>query len=225
MSARSEFDELLKWHLIPEFCSDPKRCLDSSGFLNETNFVTERDANDFLRAWKAGLAIHKEGGQYSICKAQVIDQFFWERGKALPGRKFSLWMEPVITMGALARLHLDFGWPKNLLVSQPDNWAMDLAALSHDSKIAVAGEVKKSHKETEDLIKHMRALGETPDAAEPSSGPARNAFRKIWALRRNCAPLFLAIGPDGYEQVFGVNHEKTPLIRLMPVGKVSLRHL
>ena len=223
MSARSEFDELLQRRLIPEFCSDPKRSLNASGFLPETNFVTERDANDFLRAWEAGLAVHRDGGRYHICETRVIDQFFWERGKAVPGRKFSLWMEPVITTAALARLHFDLGWPKNLLVSQPGNWALDLAALSADGKTTIAGEVKKTHKETEDLIKHMRALGETPDTAEPS-GPARNAFRKVSALRKNCAQLFWAIGPDGYEQVFSVNYEEAPLIRFIPVDKESLRY-
>lgn len=224
MSARSEFDELLQRHLIPEFCSNPKQFFNASGFLNETNFVSERDATDFLRAWQAGLAVHKDGGRYSICEARVSEQFFWERGKAGPGRKFSLWMEPVITMGALARLHFDLGWPKYLLVSQPGNWAFDLATLSSNGKTVIAGEVKKTRKETGDLIKHMRALGETPDAAEPSSGPARKAFRKVSALRKNGAQLFWAVGPDGYEQVFGVNYDEAPLIRLIPVKKESLRY-
>ncbi|MGI4758089.1 MAG: hypothetical protein ACRYGF_14720 [Janthinobacterium lividum] len=61
-------------------------------------------------------------------------------------------------MAALARLHCDLGWPKNLLVSQPGNWALDLAALRVDGKTMIAGEVKKTHKETEDLIKHISSL-------------------------------------------------------------------
>lgn len=224
MSARSEFDQLLQQHLIPEFCSDPKLSLDASSFLHGTNVVTETDAADFLRAWKADFAVHKDRGRYHICETRVLDQFFWELGKLVPGRKFSLWMEPIITMGALARLHFDLGWPKNMLVSQPGNWALDLAARSSDGKTAIAGEVKKTRKETENLIRHMRALGESPNATEPSSRPARNAFRKVSALRKICAPLFWAIGPDGYEQVFSMKYDEAPLIRFIPVDKESLRY-
>lgn len=224
MSARSAFDELLQQRLIPEFCSDPKRSLDASGFLHDTNSVTERDATDFLQAWKAGFAVHKDRGRYYICEARVLDQFFWERGKAVPGRKFSLWIEPIITMGALARLHFDLGWPKNMLVSQPDTWAFDLAASSPDGKTAIAGEVKRTRKATENMIRHMRTLGESADLTEPSFGPARNAFRKVSALRNDCAPIFWAIGPDGYEQVFSMNYDEIPLIRFIPVNKEWLRY-
>lgn len=224
MSARSEFDDLLQQKLIPEFCSDPKRSMDISGFLPETNFVTERDAADFLRAWKAGFAVHQDHGRYHICEGRLIDQFFWERGKAVPGRRFSLWMEPVITMGALARLHFDLSWPKNLLVSQPGTWAFDLAALTPDRKTAaIAGEVKKTRREVENLLRYMRTLGESPDATEPSSGPARNAFRKVSALRGELAPIFWAIGPEGYEQVFSVDYDQAPLIRFVSVDRESLR--
>lgn len=70
----------------------------------------------------------------------------------------------------------------------------------------------------------MRTLGETPDAAEPSSGPERNALRKVSALRKNCAQPFWVIGPDGYEQVFSVNYDEAPLIRFIPVEKEFLRY-
>ena len=235
MSARSEFDELLKRHLVPEFCSDLKRSLTTSGYLNETNFVTERDAVDFLRAWKAGLAVHRSGGRYHVCEAQVVEQFFWERGKAVPGRKFSLWMEPVITLGAFARLHLDLGWPKTLLVSQPGNWAIDLAAVNPAGEMVIAGEVKKTRKETEAMITHMRTFGELPNHAEPLSGPARNAFRKVLALRKNAfvkgLPLLITWGGflwarahHGYEQVFSIKYDRGPRLRFVEAGKEALRY-
>ena len=117
MSARAEFDELLAERLIPDFCSDARRRADASGFVAKSNNVTEDDAADFLRAWRAGLPVHKGRGQYIVGVGRVHEQFFSSGLKAVEQRSFTLWLEPIITMGSIARLHLDHGWPISRLAA------------------------------------------------------------------------------------------------------------
>jgi hypothetical protein len=119
MSARSEFDELLADRLIPDFCSDQIRRADASGFVAKSNLVTEEDAEDFLRGWHAGLPVHQGSGQYLVGVGRVHEQFFSSGRKAVEQRSFTLWVEPIVTMGAIARLHLDHGWPVSRLAAHP----------------------------------------------------------------------------------------------------------
>jgi hypothetical protein len=37
----------------------------------------------------------------------------------------TLWVEPIITIGALSRLHFEFGWPAAMLGMQTDDYAFD----------------------------------------------------------------------------------------------------
>jgi hypothetical protein len=37
-----------------------------------------------------------------------------------------VWIEPVVTIAAMARLHFEFGWPISCLGMQSKTWAFDL---------------------------------------------------------------------------------------------------
>lgn len=221
MSARAEFDNLLKSRLIPEFCSDPDRRLNISGFAEKSNRLSEEDTEDFLRAWKAGLLFHQGRGQYIIGNAKVHEQFFWTGSKTAELRTFTLWMEPIISMGAIARLHLDYRWPISRLAAQSPDWAYDIIALGNGGPTAIVGEVKKTRAEVDDLFALMVQFGANPATPAPSSGKTRNAFKKILSLRKFPAPILWLIGPSRYELVFHVRYSGD-LVSFEPASQNSL---
>lgn len=116
-------------------------------------------------------------------------------------------MEPIITVGAIGRLHLKYGWPVARLAVQSPDWAYDIVALGTDGKsTTIAGEVKKTRAEVDDLIDLMAYFGSDPCTVEPTSGKYRNAFKKVVSLRKSRAPLLWLIGPARYEQVMTVEY-------------------
>jgi len=207
MSARTQFDHLLANCLFPDFCSDPSRRAEASGFVAKSNCVTEIDAKDFLRAWNAGLPVHQGRGQYLVGAGRVREQFFWSGAKSAENRSFTLWLEPVISMGAIARLHLDHGWPVSHLAAQSNDWAFDIVALASDGvSQAIAGEVKKTCAEVDDLLERMVEFGANPLAPEPAPGKFRNAYKKVESLRNGRAAILWLIGPARYEKVIEVDY-------------------
>lgn len=222
MNARSAFDLLLSHRLIPEFCSDPSRRMDPTGFIAASNTLMEEDATDFMRAWQAGLAAHQGRGHYYIANGRIKESFFWDGRRAPERRSFTLWLEPVITMGAVARMHLDHGWPIDFLTAQSEDWAFDIMASKDGLTPSIAGEVKKTTSEVDKLFRLMVEYGANPHAHEPKPGPAQNAFRKMASLRKNGASTLWLVGPGRYELVFEANRLKDGVIQLAPAPSERL---
>lgn len=195
-----------------------------SGFVSASNRTTEIDAADFLRGWNAGLCAHKGRGQYIVGQAKVHEQFFWSGTKQPENRSFTLWMEPVITVAAIGRLHLDFGWPVAALGSQSKDWAFDIVARKSDSSLRIAGEVKKSRAEVDDLIDLMARFAGDPSAQLPGPGKMRNAFKKVASLRAYSADLLWIVGPDRYEFVFEMRQSEGGTIGFATVSLGALRY-
>lgn len=141
-------------------------------------------------------------------------------------RSFTLWREPVITVAALARLHLAFNWPSELIGTQSSDWAFDVVAFLPSCEAeTVAGEVKKTDRELDDLISLMKMYGANPAADEPTGGKSRNAWKKVAALRARPAPLFWAVGPAGYNSVYRVSRTDNDVVRFEPAGEDALRYV
>jgi hypothetical protein len=121
-------------------------------------------------------------------------------------------MEPIITIAAAARLHLRYGWPKECLGTQlKRNWAFDLFAVRPGTgdKEYIAGEVKKTVKELDQLVSFMRLSCSEGDVDVTAvSGARRNAHKK-WVGLRDCrAPMFWAVGPRGISRLYTVTYLK-----------------
>lgn len=225
--ALSTFEDLLFNKLIPDFCSDPRRNLEISGFRNDSLRVSEIDARYFLLAWQSGLIIDQGRGIYRAAQSGTGEQFFWEGPRASDPRYFTLWLEPAITFGGLARLYFDFNWPTGRLGCQSADWAFDLVAFLPDQADEyIAGEIKKTSKEVDDLIGFMKEYGADPSVREPEkSGKERNAYKKIRALRARKAPLFWALGPDGDSRVFRVIYGNNGSVHFTSVDETLLQFL
>ena len=70
----------------------------------------------------------------------------------------------------------------------------------------------------------MSAFGADPNAPEPgkSQQKARNAFRKMAALRDRKAPVFWALGPDGYSRVFLPKYLDSGVVELTEASSSAL---
>lgn len=217
------FEALLYDKLIPEFCADKSRRCDAANFVRSSVKVSEEDAAYFLKAWEDDLIQHAGRGIYRTAKGAAGEQFFWEGMKSKDPRPFSLWLEPIITVAGLARLHFDYGWPAHLIATQSIDWAFDLVAFHPESEgELIACEVKKTATEVDQLISLMEQFCANPSQPEPPSGKARNAFKKVSALRARKAPIFWALGPNGYSRIFRTVYGDDGRIRLNPVSSEQL---
>lgn len=197
---------------LPTFCNDPSRSWDAAGFKQEWHKICEVDAADFLRGIDGELVKHEGRGLYRAPRSHASEQFFWSGAKQKTPRAITLWVEPIITVAVLARLHFDLGWPKELIGTQSKDWAFDVTTyLPVNPQVEhIACEVKKSVTEIDQLIEHMIRFGKITDQLVPPKAKKElNAFRKLRALRCRRPPLFWAAGParSGYAFKVGYSGE------------------
>lgn len=184
--ALDRFAERLESEWLPDFCSAPKRNLPTEGFVRAgIAKLSEHDAYWFMRAIDENLVESREG-QFRAARSAALEQIFWSGLRTSEPRTITLWIEPVITIGALARLHHEHGWPLALLGMQSKTWAFDLVGYDHAGNERLACEVKKNHREIDQLVSFMTAYAaEQPSDSEPLGVKQRNAYRKVKGIRRS----------------------------------------
>ena len=223
MSSQVFKDRILN-DLLPEFCDDPARCYDIAGFRHNFVQVDGVDADNFLKGLDAGL-VKLVGRLYRAPRSGAGEQFFWSGGKNLMPRPTTIWVEPIITVATLWKLHDDLGWPKDLLGTQSGDGAFDVMAyvdMASKSEY-IACEVKKTTKELDSLIRTMRKFAALPVDAV-ASDREKNAFKKIVALRKRRPPLFWAVGPGGNSLAFKLSYSDDGLIALDEALILDLRY-
>lgn len=202
-----EFKRRLFDEWLPAFCHDEKRQFSTDGFNTNSIKVSAYDAYHFMRALDHNIVINIGGGRYRMPQSKAQEQIFWTGAKGVTPRSLTLWIEPIITIAAMARLHFDYGWPLECLGTQSEKWEFDVIAfkpgdLTHEY---IAGEVKKTSKEIDTLLMHMMEICTDGSLDSSTIAPAKvNAHRKCLGLRRCNAPFFWALGPDNDSRLFNV---------------------
>lgn len=212
-----EFKHRLLSDWLPTFCNDERRRFQVEGFKPESIKVSAYDAYNFLRALDHNIITDTGGGRYRMPQSKAFEQIFWEHEKKIFPRPLTLWLEPIITIAAIARLHLDYGWPLQYLGTQSQKWEFDIIAFKPDdlSNEYIAGEVKKSSKEIDKLLNHMMEIGSDGSLYSTAISPAKiNAHRKCLGLVRCKAPYFWALGPDNDSRLFKVLYQTDGIIKL-----------
>jgi hypothetical protein len=206
-TALEQFRDRILNDLLPEFCDDPSRGWGANGFT-ESNTIHEIDASDFIRSIDGGLLKHEGRGLYRAPRSYASEQFFWSGLKKKNPRPITLWIEMIITVAVLARMHFDFGWPKRLIGGQSKDGAFDAATyLSDDADVEyIACEIKKTTAEMDQLIESMKKFGQIHLDHDKITPKEKNAFRKLQALRSRRPPLFWAVGPGGSNYVFKMTY-------------------
>ncbi len=222
MSAIEAFRQRLinEW-LIP-FCS--ARGYSHEGF-DDRNIakLCEADVRDFLQSIDNHLVCYHDGF-FTAPQSKAKQQIFWQGERSSPRRKTTLWVEPVITIGALSRLQNEYCWHANLLGLESKTWAFDLVAYCPEDQNTeyLVCEVKKSPSEIDSLISFMhKHLESASDVDNLLKGAERNAFKKVCALRKSKAEFFWALGPDRYEYVFKVARHNGS-VQLNPIEGAAL---
>lgn len=214
------FADRLSKEWLPTYCNDPKRRYSTAGYKVRSNKVTSQDARDFLRALDNDIVADSGGGRYRMPQSKANEVIFWEGSRTKIPRPITLWMEPVITIASVARLHLDYGWPKRCLGMQSTKWEFDLIAFLPANFEAehIAGEIKKSVRELNCLIANLHDLckvGKVDVNVLPHTHV--NAYKKFKGLLRSRAPLFWAIGPGNISHLYEVEYSPDELVTLHPV--------
>lgn len=204
-SALTIFRQQLYDIWLPNFCNAPERGYGVDGFKDSSiDKLTEHDAYWFLRAIELEI-VTEELGFFTAPLSKAKEQIFWQGLKSKVPRPVTLWIEPVITIGALAILHQQYGWPINRLGAQSITWAFDMVGYGKNREDEVlACEVKKTVSEIDTLIKLMQLYSNQCDLDVVPAGKERNAFKKVIGIRRAWPPVFWALGPNNYSLVYKV---------------------
>lgn len=225
MDAVGEFKRRLQQEWLVPFCL--ARGYTHAGFDGKAiGNLAAIDAADFMQAIDDSLISHKDG-IFSAAQSKAKEQIFWQGARDSVPRKVTLWLEPIITMAGLMRLHRDFQWPTRHLGLQSKSWAFDLVAYDANlSSESLVCEVKKAAHEVDVLLKFMEQHLNTP-AEAPSifKGAERNAFKKVVELRKSTATVFWALGPNRYGYVFDVIRSHANSVSLRPTTESALRML
>ncbi len=220
------FADRLSREWLPTYCGDLKRNYSTAGYRAGSNKVTSQDANDFLRALDNGVVVDSGGGRYRMPQSKANEVIFWEGSKAKTPRPITLWMEPVITIASVARLNLDYGWPKHCLGMQSAKLEFDLTAFLPQNLEAehIAGEVKKTVRELDSLTANLHVLCREGEMdVKMLSQSQTNARKKLIGLLRSRAPLFWAIGPGNVSYLFEVSYSSESRISFheVPIQRLA----
>ncbi len=222
----SEFSHRLLNEWLPTYCDDPKRNYSKEGFKRDSIKVAVQDARDFMRAIDTKTVTDIGGGKFRMPRSTTYEVIFWEGRKAITPRPITLWLEPIVTIAAIARLHLDYGWPKDCLGMQSRNWAFDLTAFKPEEfqNEYIAGEVKKSSTELDHFLEHLNKSCTEGGLVRCVASRARIYAHKKWEGLRDCkVPLFWALGPGGYSRLFEVSYSSGDDVTLNETGDEQLR--
>lgn len=226
--AISEFTDLIYSRLLPSFCGAPHRNLSMTGFIEASiKKLSEYDAGWFLTAIKTGI-VSESDGFFLAPRSSAKEQIFWEGSRNQDPRPITLWIEPIITIGALARLRMEFGWPVEYLGAQSKTWAFDLVCYRDSSaEEKIVCEVKKNDGEIDNLLIYMNHYcGKPPQSEEPENPKERNAYRKVQGIRRSWPEVFWALGPQGRGQVFSIQRDgPSPCFSLNSESEQTLKYV
>lgn len=208
---------------LPSFCDARANDFREEGF-NEKSLdrLTGFDAYWFMKAVDRELVV-ENGGFFTSPRSAAKEQIFWSGRNGTDCRDLYLWAEPIITLGAVARLVEEFQWPVDLVGTQSRYpWPFDLICYSVNSdEYWIACEVKKSACEIDKLIQLMNGYSQVdPNAEEPTRSVEKNAFRKVAGIRESWPEFFWALGPDGVSQVFKIEQLQCPgLFDMRPIAQ------
>ncbi len=222
---KREFMRRLNEEWLPAYCNDPKRQYPIEGFGSGKDSLTDKDAEDFMRAIDHGVASIGDRQRLKMTHGHASETLFWEGEKNVHPRPISLWLESVITVAVGARLHLDYGWPIQFLGMQSKDSAFDVMAFKAPDFMNeyVAVEVKKASREVDTLLENLvKCCAGDHDPSCYSKGKRLNAHRKWIALKARHPQLFWAVGPYPDSRLFEVLVTTDKNIRLEAVSTARL---
>lgn len=195
-----EFNRRIRSEWLPAYCNDPKRQYSPAGFRSTPVRLSATDAEGCMRAIDLGVVKLVGHARYRAARGRATEPLFWDGLRRITPRPITLWLEPVITFAALAKLHIDFGWPVDLLANQPRSWAFDIAAHNpaRPESYRILAEVKKTEVEAKRLVRDL--LNAIARVGQEGMNP--NSAKKWAGLAADRPPVLWIVGPAGYSRAF-----------------------
>ena len=222
MDVQSEFWRRVSIEWLPAFCN--ARGYDPQGFKRQAKTVSDVDAENFLRAIDHNVVSVDTGARFRMPQSKACEHIFWEHPARTVPRAITLWIEPIVTIAAVGRLHLDYGWPRECLGMQSVKWEFDITAFKPRdlTNEYIVGEVKAKGRELDKFLANLEHCC-TAGAHEVETNAAQaNAHKKWRGLMRSRAPVFWAVGPGGDSRVFNVIYRDDGCIALIPTSHQDL---
>lgn len=170
--------------------------------------VTWMDAKHFRRAVECGLVEMDQNASSRTFTDQVtstLSEMWPDHNYPIPVVRT---VEHVIAVAALARLHLDFGWPKECLACHPlgSSFSITASILPKSNSVHIACCVRKSVDELARLVASMMIVGRgMPLPSKVASDERKTVQRWLQDFRRDFLPLFWAIGPAGEGSLYQIS--------------------
>ena len=225
----TEFWRKITEELLPVYCNDAKRGYSIAGFKPTAKIISAQDARDFMRALDCKAVTDLGGCRYlTPIRGEMPQVLFWEGQKKIKPRPITLWVETLVTIAAMGRLHLDYGWPIECLQMQSVNWEFDMVVFKQQEfkNEYIAGEVKSDKKKLDLLLENLhkccRGDHDCNNSASSASRERYNAHQKWLGLCRSHASFFWALGPGGDSRVFKVYYSPDGIITLEKTSETQL---
>lgn len=223
---KRKFAERLRSEWLISFCEARADDFRPEGFSEKSlDRLESHDAYWFMRAVDSGL-VSQSDGFFTSPKSAAKEQIFWSGRNGTGCRDTYLWSEPVITIGACARLVEEHNWPIDLVGTQSKYpWPFDLVCYEAGTdEERIVCEVKKATREIDKMVDQMKSYGRLkPLAAEPTCSIERNSYRKAKGIRVSWPKFLWALGPGSQGHVYEIVRQAgTALFSLVERDSTSL---
>jgi hypothetical protein len=181
--------------------------------------IPDSDIEWFFRTLSFGVLTELPNGDFRAPRPGATERLYWHGSTKERPVLVSISIEPVISIGAIARLIDTLGWPAECLGLQTGKWGFDLTCYApHSDTVVMQCEVKTSERDVDRMCQYFEArLNGTgsPDIAKPAQ--RKNWDAKLAELNSTRPEILWALGPGGYERVYRVERSDT-------LGELSLKN-
>lgn len=189
--------------------------------------IPETDIEWLFRAIESGALTELPDGDFRMPRSGARERLYSHGSSKECPVRVGIWIEPVISIGAVSRLMWAYRWPAECIGLQTGNWGFDLTCYEPGSeKVVIQCEVKVLEREVDHMCQYFESqLNGTGSEDTGTTAQRKNWNKKLVELNSTRPKIFWALGPGGYEHVYRV--ERTgPLgeLRLKKASSALLRH-
>jgi len=187
--------------------------------------IPETDIHWFFRVLDLGILRELPNGDFHSPRPGAAERLYSHGDSSKCPVPVGISIEPVISLGAMARLIETFGWPSECLGVQAGSWGFDLTCYAPGSeKVILQCEVKTKERDIERMCAYFEArLNGANEAGQASPTQRKNWDAKLAELASTGAQLLWALGPGGFERVYRVvTHGADGGRRILPASSEDL---
>lgn len=160
--------------------------------------IANSDLVNFFRAIDHGCVVAPGDGYLHVGGSR--ERIFDHGEKSRVPRYAKVCVEPILAQGAIARLTLDYGWPKDAIRTQWSGGKFDLSVFRLGD-LEVQCEIKASAYEVEGLASYLRDMTRGANPTVDSPKKLLNWSRKFDDLAVHKPKMVWILGPGGSERL------------------------